>query len=354
MSEIDHLAERFPALGRGIRKTKLARLPTPVVAQRVRLAGRAYELWIKCDNLTSELYGGNKVRKLEYLLSPPGRRPVRRFATFGAVGSHHALATALFARQAGFDCTCFLAHQRKSAAVPATLNLLLQGGCELVRYGGSYGNRIAMLRKYLWQRDARVIPLGGSSWYGTLGFVNAGLELAAQIEAGELPVPEKLYVASGTMGTAAGLALGLALAELPTTVQAVRVSHAQFANEKILHKLMSKTALMMRRLDQAIPRDLEKRVNIRMRHEFFAGGYAHSNAETDAALVFAEQQLQLRLEATYTGKALAALLSDLRHPAADEGPVLFWNTYNSVPLVIAADAPLDSERLPAEFLTYFS
>lgn len=354
MSDIDHLAERFPILGRSVRKTKLADLPTPVNEHRIRLAGREHELLIKYDNLTSPLYGGNKVRKLEYLLCPASRKPVRRFATFGTVGSHHALATALFARQAGYDCTCFLVHQRKTAAVPVTLNLLLQSGTEILRFGGPYNKRIATLRKNLWHRDVWVVPAGGSSWRGTLGFVNAGLELAAQIESGAIPVPDQLYVATGTMGTAAGLALGLALAELPTTVQAIRVSHTHIANEDILHRLITKTALMMHRLDQSVPQDLEKRVNICLRHEFFAAGYAHSNAEIDAAVVFADQQLQLKLETTYTGKAMAALLSDLASGAANCGQVLFWNTVNSVPLAVAVDAPVDSERLPAEFLSYFS
>ena len=354
MSDIDYLAERFPELGRRLGRVRLAELPTPVRTQRVLLADRERTVLVKHDNLTSAVYGGNKVRKLEYLLAPVGRKPARRLATFGTVGSHHALATALFARDAGYECTCFLAHQRKTAAVPATLNLLLHSGTEIVRYGGAYAERVRILRQHLWNRNARVVPAGGSSWYGTLGFVNAGLELAAQIEAGEIPAPNLLYVATGTMGTAAGLALGLALAGLPTEIQAIRVSHTAIANEDVLHRLIAKTVLMMNRLDACVPRDLAQHVNIRLRHDFFAGGYAHSNEETEAALKFARRHLNLHLESTYTGKAMAAILSDLGTSAAKSGPVLFWNTYNSAPLELSADAPADSASLPQEFLRYFT
>jgi len=352
MSETDLLAQRFPELGRQVPRTGLADLPTPLTSHRIKLPSGERRLLIKCDNLSSPLYGGNKVRKLEYLLAPPARRTVHRIATFGTVGSHHALATALFARREGFACTCFLAHQLKTPAAPRTLRLLLANDCEIVRFGGAYAKRIQTLRDHLRHRHVRVIPAGGSSWYGTLGFVNAGLELAAQIESSGLPVPERLYVASGTLGTAAGLALGLALAELPTSIQAIRVSHTDIANEDTLHRLISKTAAMMYRLDRSVPQDLQQRVNICLRHEFFAGGYAHSNAETDAALRFASQHLQLRLEATYTGKAMAALLSDAESP--DLGQLLFWNTYNSAPLEDLTDAEPDSDRLPPEFLSYFS
>lgn len=354
MSDSDYLAERFPALACRLGKLQLASLPTPVGRREIRLGGTATELLIKYDNLTSPLYGGNKVRKLEYLLRPATRRPIRRFATFGTVGSHHALATALFARHRGFECTCFLAHQRATNAVPATLNMLLRNNAEIVRYGGAYHERLQILRRHLWQRDAWIVPAGGSSWYGTLGFVNAGLELASQIAAGDVPLPDRVYVATGTMGTAAGLALGFAMAELPVAVHAVRVSHDNIASEQALHRLIDKTVSMMHRLDRSVPQDLARRVKIILRHEFFAGGYAHSNDDIEAALHLAREQLDLELEATYTGKALAALLSDAASGAKDSGTLLYWNTVNSVPLNTASDRPPDNTRLPPEFLRYFS
>jgi D-cysteine desulfhydrase len=109
------------------------------------------------------------------------------------------------------------------------------------------------MRRYVQGRRSWVIPLGGSSWLGTVGYVGAGLELAAQVEAGEIDAPTKIYVATGTMGSAGGLALGLALAGLRSEVQAVRVSPEEIMNRKRLNQLMAKTASMLNRLDPGIP-----------------------------------------------------------------------------------------------------
>lgn len=339
-------------LAERLARVPLATLPTPVREIRYARPGRTRSLWIKSDNLTGEPYGGNKVRKLEYLFRPPVVKRRRRIATFGAVGSHHALATALYSRQLGFACTCFLSHQTRTTSVPATLNMHLRIGTELVPFGGSCEDRVATLRRYLWDRNAWVIPAGGSSWLGAVGFVNAGLEVADQIARGDLPVPHRLYVASGTMSTAAGLALGLALANLPVTVHAVRVSHTSIANEAVLARLMHKTTMMLNRIDPSFPANLADRARVVLRHEYFGRGYAHSNAATDAALATAAEQFDLTLESTYTGKAMAALLDDVDADRRDE-PVLFWNTYHSAPLDVAADRPLDAEKLPQEFLGYF-
>jgi D-cysteine desulfhydrase len=348
MSDVNYLDRMFPRLARKTRRVVLGRLPTPVQIARVLHAGQALELTIKLDNLSGSAYGGNKVRKLEYLLRPKTRKNLRRFATFGTVGSNHALATAIYCKELGYECTCFLSHQKKIATVAPALALHARLGTEIIRYGGNYAARLKILRENLWNRDVCVIPAGGSSWIGTLGFVDAGLELAAQIDAGEIPLPQRLYVATGTMGTAVGLALGLALARLSTEVQAVRVSDTDICNEQVLRRLMQKTALMMHALDSSVPDDLSRRVRIRLRHAFFAGGYAQSDAKTEAAIKFSREQLGLALEPTYTGKAMAALLSD----AVSGGECLFWNTYNSVTHPLSAMAGVDRSAVPAEFRSY--
>lgn len=354
MSDTIPLAAVFPVLGTGLPREALAALPTPVRKTRFELEGSKRLLFIKCDDKTGDLYGGNKVRKLEFLLHRARMKGCRRVATFGAVGSHHALATALYAHKLGFACTCFLSHQKRSPAIPGTLNMLLQNNTEIVRFGGNYSQRLATLRKHLWGRGAWVIPAGGSSWLGTIGFVNAGLELALQVDAGELPAPDRLYVAAGTLGTVAGLAVGLALAELPTEIHAVRVTEMSYSGEKLLRQLIHKTVHMMRRFDPSIPKNLAQRVKIRVRHSFFAGGYAHSNEATDFAVSFAQNNLGLKLEPTYTGKTMAALLADIRSERDSGGKFLFWNTYNSVPLAATATTLPEQNELPDDFRSYFS
>jgi len=353
MPNTDYLQAKFPLLGEKLPRMHLATLPTPVRELAVDLGSEKKSISIKYDNLTGTIYGGNKVRKLEYIFPRALAKGCKRIATFGAAGSNHALATALYARQAGFECTCFLSHQAKTALVPATLNMHARNRTDLVRFGGAYKSRIKTLRENLWGKEAWVIPMGGSSWLGTIGFVAAGLELAAQIENDEIPLPGKLYVGSGTMGTAVGLALGLAVAELDTEVHAVRVSDKSIANERAMGLLLRKTADMMRRIDTSVPADLAARANLRMRHNFFGPGYARGTATTDAAISFAKSQLDITLESTYTGKAMAALRADLRKPGADDLNFLYWHTYNSVPFDVPTDHPLDEKALPAEFLRYF-
>jgi len=349
----DHLTAAFPRLAEQLPKTRLADLPTPIVEGTLRTTQGQQKIAIKCDDLTGELYGGNKVRKLEYLLHRAIDRNAQRIATFGTVASNHALATSLYAKSLGLECTCLLSNQPKTANVPRVLNMHMQNGSELVRYGGSYANRIRTLRTHLWNRHAWVIPAGGSNWLGTIGFVNAGLELAEQIASGAIGAPDRLYVANGTMATATGLALGLALADLPTEVHAVRVTEDFVANPDAMRRLMVKTAMLMNRLDPSIPADLAERARYCFREGFVGDGYARTNEATDRAVNVAREELGLMLETTYTGKAMAAMLQDLGQTATARKTMLFWNTYNSRPLAAGSERPDDVSGLPKEFLRYF-
>ena len=351
MPDFDLLRARFPALSAQLPRATLATLPTPLVNERTSFSGSERTLFVKYDNRTGSIYGGNKVRKLEYIFPRAKARQCIRVATFGTAGSNHALATALYARFYGFDCTCFLANQAKTANVAATLNKHIRNGTEIVRYGGDYASRLHVLRENLWGRHAWVIPMGGSSWLGTIGFVAAGLELADQLSACALPAPDRLYVAAGTMGSAVGIALGLALAGLDTEVQAVRVSAPSIMNRARLDRLLRKTAMMMHRLDDSVPPGLAGMAKVRVRDEFFGPGYARGSPETDEAIAFSADALGLELETTYTAKAMAALLADWR--TGGDFSALYWHTYNSAPLDVPSDRPLDQAALPAEFLGYF-
>jgi len=349
----DYLAEAYPILAQRLCKTSLADLPTAVAEKSIRNASGRHSVSIKYDNLTGELYGGNKVRKLEYILRRASDRHALRVATFGTVSSNHVLATALYASRLGFECTCFLSHQPKTASVPQVLNMLLRNETEIVRFGGNRASRVSTLRRCLLGRRCWVVPMGGSSWLGAIGFVNAGLELADQINAGEIQQPDRIYVATGTMSTAAGLALGLALSDLPTEVHAVRVSPESICNSAGMMRMMSKTATLLHQMDPAIPADLASRAHLIFRDGFFGEGYARSNSQTDRAVSVARDELDLKLESTYTGKAMAALLQDLDGPDMSGRPFLFWNTYSSRALPVGGERPDDTTGLPEQFLRYF-
>ena len=346
----DHLADAFPQLARRLPKLQLASLPTPVDNGFVTVAGKKFAVAIKRDDRTGKIYGGNKVRKLEYLLQKAMERGSKHIATYGTVASNHAVATALYSRSLGLPCTCLLSNQAKTPACARALNIHLEHGTEIVRYGGGRENRIATLRRYLWNRHVFLIPPGGSNWLGAIGFVNAALELASQISAGALPSPERLYVANGTMATAVGISLGLALAGVRTEVQAVQVTEDFVSSPIRMQRLLEKTATLLHRYDPSIPADIWRAARYEFRTGYLGHGYAKTTDKAERALVIAREQLGLELEATYTGKAMAALLDDLDDRGGD---VLFWNTYNSQPLAFTTRRPANHDGLPQEFLRYF-
>lgn len=350
---IDPLSVRYPRLAVALPRLKLADLPTPVEHGLLGCGRGEHPVTIKHDDLSAKRYGGNKVRKLEYLLRRAADRGASRIATFGTVASNHALATALYAKQCGFECTCLLSHQARTPNAPRVLNMHIRNETELVAFGGDRHTRVTTARRYLQGRGAWVIPMGGSSWLGAVGFVNAALELIDQVAAGELDKPDRIYVANGTMATAAGLAIGFALANVDIEVHAVRVTHPSIANRRGFARMIGKTVTLLNRLDPTIDLGAAQRARVCWRDEFFAGGYARSDHRTEEAVAVAKRQLGLTLECTYTGKAMAALLDDLAAPAGTRDSVLFWHTYNSRPLPVGDARPESTSGLPEEFLRYF-
>ena len=348
----DFLAAAHPLLSDRLKKMAIADLPTPVSTVRFDTPEGPRTISIKHDDVSCSHYGGNKIRKLEYIFQRARERNASRVATFGAVGSNHALATAIIARQRGFECSCFLVPQKPTPNIPTTLNMHRRIGTELVPFGRNV-DRLATFRRYLQGRHCWVIPMGGSSGLGAVGFVNAGLELAHQVASGDLELPHRIYIANGTMGSCAGLALGLALADLPIEVHAVRVVDDRFTTPPGFERLLQKTAMMLHRIDASIPADLADRTRIRWRSEFLAGGYAVADSVTRNAVAVAGDALGLKIETTYTGKAMAALLHDLTLQDYAGERCLFWNTYNSRPLPVTGDRPSTANNIPQEFMSYF-
>ena len=342
----------FPRIGASLHRIPIASIPTPVSAHTIGLASGTRNIMVKHDETSNEIYGGNKIRKLEYLLQRARARNARRIATFGAVGSNHALATAIHATRLGFDCTCFLSHQKATANIARTLNMHRELGTELVRWGRSVDS-LMLYRKYLQHRKTWVIPLGGTCWLGAVGFVNAGLELAEQIRTAEIPCPARIYIACGTTGSAAGLTLGLAAAGLRTSVHAIQVADNPFACPQKMRRLMLKTRFILNRLDPSFDAG-ENTWRVRWRDEFLAGGYARVDETTAASVALAGTSIGLKLETTYTGKAFAAMLHDLQSPKYSGEPYLFWNTYSSRQLPVTSDRPDTWDIIPEEFARYYT
>lgn len=347
------LASRFPGVAQ-LPITQIAELPTPVL----RIIGDVPEglggLWVKRDDLSADRYGGNKVRKLEYLLGAAPREGRRAAITFGAVGSNHVLATATYASAMGLEVHAILTPQAPTPFLPVNVRADLAAGAVLhpVRDVEEAKRLAVTIRAELLERDGvepLVIPMGGTSPLGVLGFVNAALELASQVELRRLPEPDVAYVALGSMGTCVGLAIGFAAVGMKTEVVGVRVTPESIANEALLVTLLDETVASLRGVDPAFPILARADVRLDLRQGFFGDGYAVPTAECRAALDVAARW-GLLLETTYTGKALAALLSDANAGVLLGKDVLFWNTYNSRPLSPPAVSPAD---IPEGIRGYF-
>lgn len=307
--------------------------PTPVELL-APLSTAGCSLWLKRDDLTHPLYGGNKVRKLERILLDARARGATRLVTIGAVGSHHVLATGIFGRLAGMRVDAAVLAQPRSAHVLDTLRASLAQGVGL--FPARTYLQAARLTESWVERGAYAIPAGGSSELGTLGIVDAAAELAEQVRSGELPEPDLIVVPLGSGGTVAGLLAGLALNGLNSRVLAVVVTEPSAVFER-------KARAQARAL---VPPALHARLDERLEIErgLLGAGYGHATAESDHALAVGAEH-GILLDSTYTAKGFAAALA--RVVRGIERTILYWQTLSSAPMApLLVGAPDESEIDP--------
>jgi D-cysteine desulfhydrase len=343
------LFRRFPALEERIAWLPLGRFPTPVQALRVpSVQGRMY---VKRDDLTGEPYGGNKLRKLEFILAEARRRGAQRLITAGAAGSHHALATAVYGRALGFRVTLVLFPQPLTEHVREVVALDHALGAE-IRFvpwmeavpAGVLAARVAHRRE-----RCMVVAPGGSDPVGTLGYVSAGLELAEQIGAGALPQPSVVHVAAGTLGTGVGLALGLALAGIPTPVVGTRIASRLVTNGWTARRLARGAAALLANAGGPALDVGAALASFRLDHRQIGRGYGRPTADARrAAEVLGERGL--RLDPTYTAKAAVSFLDGAQYDTAG-GVHLFWHTLSAAHPASPDDAPA-ADTLPASVRRY--
>jgi 1-aminocyclopropane-1-carboxylate deaminase/D-cysteine desulfhydrase-like pyridoxal-dependent ACC family enzyme len=302
------------------------------MAQLARRLG-VQALFVKRDDVSGQAYGGNKVRKLEFLLGQALAENRRAVITFGAVGSNHVRATAVYGGQLGLQVHAVLAPQPSTAYLEANLSADRAAGATL-HFVESYGQALRRgteLGDAITRQDGvepLVIPFGGTNARGLIGFVNAAIELAGQIEAGALPMPDLIYVPYGSTGTACGLAIGLAAIGLRTSVIGVRVVPAESTNPDRARRVMEEAVGLLRGLDAGFPAVNPDGIALEVRDGFLGEAYAAATVESLEAVALAQAD-HLHLETTYTGKALAALAADARAGKLASKTTLFWNTYSS-------------------------
>ena len=324
------LERRFPT-AESIPRAEFATLPTPI--ERLGTLGAEIgigSLWVKRDDQSGELYGGNKVRKLEYLLGEAIEEGHDEVWTVGAIGSHHVLATCIYARQQGLEPAALHFPQPITDHVLDNLRALSTTRPELTLVGNRVQIPVEVLRMKIRQwlasgPDVYYIPGGGSSPTGVIGYVNAVLELAEQIEAGEAPEPDVIFAAAGTCGTIAGILLGSEIVGLDCEVVGVRVVDRLITNKPAITRLARKTAKRLKNYDVATETSVDSD-RVTLLQDYFGESYGTPTDEGTDAIERAARTEGLELEPTYTGKTFAAVIGERDAMDLADKNVLYWHT----------------------------
>jgi L-cysteate sulfo-lyase len=313
----------------------MAALPTPIhEAARLRAAlggpSRCPRVLIKRDDLTALGLGGNKARKLEYLVADALAQGATTLITTGAVQSNHARMTAAAACVAGMRCVLVLTTTVDDPAlagnllldrlygaavrlVPAVDPMLAVGQDEAVVAEVVAGEEAAGRRPY-------VIPVGGSSGIGVLGYVGGTAELVEQLAHMRVS-PSRLYFASGSRGTQAGLTLGAKLCEAPYQVTGIAVSAGEPEKIERAKRIANEAAT---RLGLAERLDLPDLVT---NQGFIGEGYGIPTGAGLEAIALLARTEAILLDPCYTSKGMAALIQHARDGELSvEDTVVFLHT----------------------------
>lgn len=312
-----------------LRRVKMAHLPTPVEPMPCLTRGlNGPRLFVKRDDQTGLALGGNKTRKLEFLLADALAAGAETLITAGAVQSNHCRQTAAAARRAGLACILVLSGEKPNQA---SGNLLLDQllGAEIVWAARDTRDHV-LSEAYVAAEEAGrrpyLIPYGGSNAVGAQGYVHAVEELMQQVNSGSvLPEPPDWIVfASSSGGTQAGLVLGAKLFNFPGKILAISVDEEQSVLQQRVAALAS-LAANLRGMTLAFESE-----QVLVNSDYLGGGYGIlGEPEKEAISLFARCE-GLLLDPVYTGRAAAGLIDLIRQGyfRRDE-LVLFWHTGGS-------------------------
>ena len=329
----------WPRLANRVPRAELGDFPSPLeraTALEAELENGPF--YLKRDDLTSSIYGGNKVRPLETLFGAALSAGKREIVSVGAFGSNHALAAALHAPRVGLRAAAIVFPQPPTATAYDNFLRTVTRSSRLVVVP-----HWSLIPPAMWlgqQRDRAIMAPGGATPLGALGYVAAGLELGMQIAAMGIDPPRRIYVGIGSTCTTAGLLVGLSHAarlgigfrEAPTLV-AVRVTPWPITSRFRVVRLALRTADYLAELAED-PSLRLSRDGLSARLELDGGqlgaGYGLPTPGGQHAIDWFREHARFELDTTYSGKSAAAFLRAARERR--DGPLLFWSTKSSAPL----------------------
>jgi 1-aminocyclopropane-1-carboxylate deaminase/D-cysteine desulfhydrase-like pyridoxal-dependent ACC family enzyme len=283
-------------------------------------------LYVKREDATDTVYGGNKVRNLEFLLGDALQKKARKVVTLAPLGSNFVAALAAQSRRVGIPSDIFHFVPAESRQIELHAHFSARQGSRLRisgggRYLGTLGAGTALLLDTLKNPDNYWISPGGSSALGVLGHINATLELAMQIQRGEIPEPDYLIVGVGTCGTLAGILAGIRLMGLKTRVIGVRCVDPLVCNAYRVVALANAALKMLGVRARILRSDVDLRDH---------GKVSYANPLEGAEDLIREVKARsgITLDTTYTTKVFSFLKSWTDSGKAQGKSVLYWNTFS--------------------------
>ena len=282
-------------------RISLAQLPTPLDDLQFDWNGRRRHVLLKRDDLTGTVISGNKIRKLEYLLSEAKSQGAERILTCGGLQSNHCRATAVAATRLGLQAIVYLRVRNPELLTqPPTGNwrLCAQAGAE-IRFitPEEYVNRTEIMAKDAGEKDW-VIPEGGSNALGSWGYINAIDEMSEQWET----PPSSIVCAVGSGGTLAGLLMGVARRNQDIPVHGICVCDDRQTFQQIVSKITQNAQKRWPELSAI------EATNVSIVEGYVGRGYALSTAEESNDIAAIARKTGTFFDPVYTGKAFRALL----------------------------------------------
>ena len=322
-------------------RVKLCQAPTPLEKlPRLTAALGGPEIWMKRDDLTGMGLGGNKVRKLEFLVGDALAKGCDHLVTQGAVQSNHVRQTAAVAAKLGLGCTAVLEHRidTNDATYLNNGNVLLDRllGCAIEYRPGGTDMQAAIeeVGAKLSASGAKpyLIPGGGSNTVGALGYAAVAMELLVQANEMGLQI-DRLVHATGSAGTQAGLVAGLHAMSSPLRVLGIGVRMPKERQEANVLKLAQATAAFM-----GVERPLPA-ASVEADCNYVGGGYGVPTPGMIEAVQMLARLEGIFLDPVYSGKGMAGLIDLVRTGSFTAGQtVVFLHTGGSSGLFGYMDA----------------
>ncbi len=314
-----HLS-RFP-------RVHLAHLPTPLEPMKRLSKELGVELWIKRDDCTGMSTGGNKTRKLEFLMAEAIEQGADMVMTQGATQTNHGRQTAAYAAKLGLACHILLEDRTgyNNPNYNTNGNVLLDHlhGATTEKFAAGHDMPAEMERAAEKKRaeghNVYVIPGGGSNPTGALGYVNCAFELLNQVNTSGMKI-DRLVHATGSSGTQAGLVAGMSAMNAQIPILGIGTRAPQPKQEQMVYDLACKT------VDKLGCSGIVKREDVIANTDYVGEGYGiPTDSGIEAIRMFAELE-GILLDPCYSAKGAAGLIDLARKGAFKDERVVFLHT----------------------------